>query len=118
MAAFTVLWDKLSFSVLDRVSDRKKEILVNQCGHVTSGTMTAILGPSGAGKTTLLNCITGKLKDGVTGQVMVKGRDKLKISFVPQFDSVYEQFTTLETLIFASKMKNPGYSDGDHREVG
>ncbi|KAI1286416.1 ABC transporter G family member 1 [Halotydeus destructor] len=114
MSTFTLFWDQLSFSVPDDSVGGRKQILVNHNGHVTSGTMTAIMGPSGAGKTTLLNCITGKLKDGREGQVLVKGAGKMKISFVPQFDALYEQFTVFETLLFASKMKNPAFKMAEH----
>ncbi|KAI1286430.1 ABC transporter G family member 2 [Halotydeus destructor] len=114
MAGFALTWSKLSFSVPGESRDSRKQILRDHNGHVTSGTMTAIMGPSGAGKTTLLNCITGKVQDGVEGQVLVSGIDKLKISYVPQFDSLYEQFTTFETLMFASKMKNPSFNEKEH----
>ncbi|KAI1286429.1 hypothetical protein HDE_10942 [Halotydeus destructor] len=72
------------------------------------------MGPSGAGKTSLLNCITGKVQDGVEGQVLVDGLDKVKISYVPQFDSMYEQFTIFETLMFASRMKNSNFNEEEH----
>ena len=49
-----------------------KEILKNQSGHLTGGTLTALMGPSGAGKSTLLNCITNRIQEGVSGDVWVK----------------------------------------------
>jgi len=52
--------------------DNFKEILKPQSGHVTGGTLTALMGPSGAGKSTLLNCITNRIQDGVSGEVWVK----------------------------------------------
>lgn len=62
------------------------EIFTNLNGTIKSGQMTAVLGPSGAGKTTLLNCLTGKLKNGVSGYINLKGANgkNLKMCTIPQ----------------------------------
>ena len=41
-------------------------------GHVRSGEVTAVMGPSGAGKTTFLNTLSGKAYYGVSVWVPVK----------------------------------------------
>lgn len=49
-----------------------KVILKTQSGHITGGTITALMGPSGAGKSTLLNCITNKITQGVAGDIWIR----------------------------------------------
>lgn len=65
----------------------------------------------GAGKTTLLNCLTGKLRKGVSGHINLKGANgkHLKMCTIPQKDHLLEQLTVEENLWFASKIKNPEY---------
>lgn len=96
---------------------------------------SGIIGPSGAGKSTLLNCVTGRYTD-FSGQVFVSSssppvvttdqmtnvrqlkllrnslnkKSNLKISFIPQKDHLFGQFTVKETLMFASRIKNQSTS--------
>ena len=44
----------------------KKVVLQGVTGHVRSGEVTAVMGPSGAGKTTFLNTLSGKAYYGVS----------------------------------------------------
>jgi len=114
-------WKNLSYRINQRQwkvdgikvswSQDEKEILQPQSGELVGGTITALMGPSGAGKSTLLNCITGRLVDGVSGDITVRyPREKknVKIAYVPQKDYLFPQFTVRESLLFASKMKNVG----------
>lgn len=68
-------------------------------------------GIAGAGKTTLLNCLTGKLRKGVSGHINLKGANgkHLKMCTIPQKDHLLELLTVEENLWFASKIKNPEY---------
>lgn len=50
---------------------RKKTLINNLCGNFVSGKLTAILGPNGAGKSTLLNCLAGRRRQGLSGQMFV-----------------------------------------------
>lgn len=116
-------WRNLSFEIDKRIigyeapfkvtlNHLQKQILKPQSGCIYSGQMTALMGPSGSGKTTLLNCITGRItgKGILSGEVnyIVKDssrkRDKLlKLSYVPQKDHLYQDFTIRETLRYAYK---------------
>lgn len=42
------------------------------------------MGPSGAGKSTLLDCLAGLRKNGLTGDVIFAGGDRVKLAFIPQ----------------------------------
>ena len=103
--------------------NKKRVILQCQSGYIESGRLTALMGPSGAGKTTLLNCVTSRITDHVTGQVVVrfhpdvgvaKGR-KVRLGFIPQVDSLFHEFTVRETLIFALKINNSSESENSQK---
>jgi len=94
-------------------SSSRKVILDNQSGEICAGQLTAIIGPSGAGKSTLLECLAGRKKKGVKGEVYVshsrtylESKRKIKISFISQRDQLIETLSVKETLTFASKLKN------------
>lgn len=89
-----------------------KDILKTQSGYIKSGHLVAVLGPSGAGKSSLLECLTGRKRRGLKGDININQigiqemKHKPKISFIPQRDHLLEVFTVKETLLFASKLKN------------
>lgn len=84
-------------------------IIRNIHGSFKSGELTAVLGPSGAGKTSLLNFLSRRREDGYSGKLFAKGIDrKVKISTIPQHDSLPEYLTVRENLLFASRIKNLG----------
>lgn len=123
--SITVSWNNLSYEVDDEVSiierflpkgikkfdtSTRRTILRPQNGHIKSGTLTAVMGPSGAGKSTLLDIITGRIEAGVGGSISVQtpsDKKRVQVSLVPQHDSLIGHFSVHETLMFASKMKNP-----------
>lgn len=93
-----------------------RPILHNVSGSVFSGQLTAVLGPSGVGKSSLLNTLTGRNQLAGVGRVSLLGcSDKrLSVVFVPQWDVLPEQLTTLEDLKFTSRLKNPKFSSDQH----
>jgi len=62
----------------------KRSVLNNLDGSVRPGEFLAILGPSGAGKTTLLNILAGRIKKGVSGEILVNGQPRYKVSQDPR----------------------------------
>jgi ABC-type multidrug transport system ATPase subunit/ABC-type multidrug transport system permease subunit len=91
----------------------KKNILEKQSGFISGGTLTAIIGPSGAGKSTLLECLAGRRKTGLRGDIYVsfeslpnRQNPNLKISLIGQHDEAIAVLTVREVLTFASRLKN------------
>lgn len=102
-------WAELRYAVPTR------QILARQSGHLTAGTITALMGPSGAGKSTLLNAIGGRINRGLNGRTFVTyagEKRKVRLAFVPQLDAQFPMFTVRETLTYASKLCHG--SEADH----
>lgn len=119
---FYVRWNNLSYTVHPRWYQKlawhakSKTILNNLRGFFLSGELIALMGPSGAGKTTLLECLCLKNKNGVSGDIMVVGKPKIRIAVVPQHDEFLPQFTVTETIFYASRYKNRTY-EISHRAI-
>lgn len=118
---FYVRWNNLSYSVKTSwfqqpFNRQSKTILNNLNGFFLSGELIALMGPSGAGKTTLLECLCLKNKEGVSGDITVVGKPKIRIAVVPQYDDFLPQFTVTETIFYASRYKNRTY-DISHRNI-
>lgn len=89
-----------------------KAVLDGVSGAVTSGTLTAIMGPSGSGKSSLLNVLAGRVlrvKDGsLHGTLLTNGhpRDEAAFqrisAFVIQDDLLFGHLTVQETLTLAA----------------
>lgn len=96
-----------------------KQILNSLDGCFKSGQLSAILGPSGAGKSTFLSTLFGSKQEGAYGQTKVtwftadgqlqseKSKRAIRIASLPQHDHLLNHLTVYETLMFASKIKNP-----------
>lgn len=121
-SGFYVRWNNLSYTVHPRWYQKlawkakSKTILNNLRGFFLSGELIALMGPSGAGKTTLLECLCLKNKEGVSGDIMVVGKPKIRIAVVPQHDEFLPQFTVTETIFYASRYKNRTY-EISHRAI-
>eukprot|EP01102_Stenamoeba_stenopodia_P005607 TRINITY_DN16354_c0_g1_i1.p1 TRINITY_DN16354_c0_g1~~TRINITY_DN16354_c0_g1_i1.p1 ORF type:complete len:701 (+),score=189.33 TRINITY_DN16354_c0_g1_i1:236-2338(+) len=93
--------------------NHKRHILSNLNGSVAPGEFLAILGPSGAGKTTLLNILAGRVKKGVSGDILVNGQPRNKTAikkhsaFVMQDDIFFSQLTVTETLHLTARLILP-----------
>lgn len=103
----------------------RRNILEKQNGSITGGQITAIIGPSGAGKSTLLECLAGRRKTGLKGDIFVafdkrslvsgggtpvssvtSSSTHIKISLIGQKDEAIGILTVREVLEFASRIKN------------
>lgn len=104
---FYVRWNDLNYTV--KTAKIQKQIINNLNGFFLSGELVAVMGPSGAGKTTLLDCLCMKNREGLTGDIIVVGKPKIRIALVPQKDDFLPQFTVTETVFYASRYKNRTY---------
>ncbi|RKS73082.1 sulfate transport system ATP-binding protein [Actinomadura pelletieri DSM 43383] len=78
---------------------------------VTSGSLTALLGPSGGGKSTLLRVIAG-LERPDSGQVVISGRDATQlppqrrdVGFVFQHYAAFKHMTVFENVAFGLRIR-------------
>lgn len=103
-------WLDLSYIISGFWGKKSRAILNGITGRVNFGTMTAIMGPSGAGKTTLMNCIMLRdtLRLSNDTKFYISRYKKLKTCFITQnqLTHLVNGLTALESLIFASKLKN------------
>lgn len=78
---------------------------------VPRGCIYALLGPNGAGKSTTLRMILGILAP-TTGDIMIDGESvtknptlaKMKMGYMPQYHSLFEDLTVYENLEFYAEM--------------
>jgi ABC-type multidrug transport system ATPase subunit/ABC-type multidrug transport system permease subunit len=95
----------------------KKQILDDCWGHVPSGKICSIMGPSGAGKTSLLNVLAGRSAPShditIHGRVNVSGVDvnpvtyRQHIAYVMQQNALLATATPRESFLFSAKLRLP-----------
>ncbi|RWS28122.1 ABC transporter-like protein 12 [Leptotrombidium deliense] len=130
-------WKDLSYSISSmscapnakqrRIFGRNERIILQrQSGELRSGCLMAVMGKSGSGKTTLIESLTGRRIKGLSGNISINidsdvafliDERKLKISLIPQSDSLIPTLTILESLMFATKLKNASYTSQQHIEI-
>jgi ABC-type multidrug transport system ATPase subunit len=92
---------------------KKKVLLESVTGHLESGKITAIMGPSGAGKTTLLDVLAGRKTSGFIrrGKLLINGANEpiskfsKEIGYVPQEDTMYRSLTPRENLQYSAQLR-------------
>jgi iron complex transport system ATP-binding protein len=117
---FAVEINNLSFQY------EEKQVLQNLTVQVNTGEFFGIIGPNGAGKTTLLKLIAGLLKYHQGNiklfdesiNLMSSNRRAQLISYVPQENYFYFDFTVLDVVLFGrhpylKPMERPKKSDID-----
>lgn len=127
---FEVVWRNLIYHPPNAKLSKNKNgstkksirpILNNINGMFRSGELTCIMGPSGSGKTVLLNCIANFLQIDCqkqnTGDIIINGKECIRISFVEQFDHLYSYLTVEETLMFSSKILNAARYYLNHEKI-
>lgn len=112
---------KKSSKIINIAADiKKKFILENMNGKVTSGEALAILGSSGAGKTTLLNLLSKKIESRnliIEGEILmnnvrIDGSSLNALSsYVRQDDILESTMTPIEILLFTAKLKLNNMTD-------
>ena len=106
---------------LEEEKKGSKSILCNLSGFLKEGSVTAILGPSGSGKSTLLECLFGRRRRGLSGDIAFRGLSGSSVCFIAQQDFLCEHLTVRETVTFASvvrdtKSRHMKKSGEDHHE--
>jgi len=78
------------------------------------------MGASGSGKSVLMECLAGKRRRGLSGGITFRsdtvGRKKIKISFIPQNETLIRELTVRELLTFSSRIQNK-QTGFDHERV-
>ncbi|MCL6586808.1 ABC transporter ATP-binding protein [Anoxybacillus flavithermus] len=85
---------------------KRKKILDNISAELKG--ITGIIGPNGAGKTTLMKIIAGVIKadDDSTITYNGKGKDQVKIGFLPQNFNIYPNLTVFDVLKLLAALKD------------
>ncbi len=96
-----------------RVSFGKQQVLRGVDLDLGHGEILGVLGPSGSGKTTLIRCVLGMCgMDG--GSVRLLGRSMPdldvmdRVGYMAQADSLYDDLSGLENLIFFARLSGLG----------
>jgi ATP-binding cassette subfamily G (WHITE) protein 2 len=110
----TLSWRDLVYEVPLKKEKTTKRILHGVSGHVSSGQMIALLGPSGAGKTTMLDILARRAKGGnVTGELLMNGHPiddgvfRRVSAYVQQEDIMHGYLTVRETIRFNALLRLP-----------
>eukprot|EP00930_Biecheleria_cincta_P084885 TRINITY_DN7430_c0_g1_i1.p1 TRINITY_DN7430_c0_g1~~TRINITY_DN7430_c0_g1_i1.p1 ORF type:complete len:649 (-),score=123.79 TRINITY_DN7430_c0_g1_i1:129-2075(-) len=89
-----------------------KVILEDCSGHISAGSLVALMGPSGCGKSTLLDILARKKKSAHEGNVLLNGQKldsmyRRIVSYVSQKDIMPTHWTVREAIAFNAGLKNP-----------
>ena len=88
-------------------------------GSIELGKITAVMGPSGAGKSTLLKCINGREINGLdcSTDIYLNSVIDIRSCFIVQDVKEHLLFglTALQSLIYASRLKNRKIHNFDHK---
>jgi ATP-binding cassette subfamily G (WHITE) protein 2 len=107
----TLSWRDLTYEVPIK-NEPNRRILNGVSGHVRSGQMLALLGPSGAGKTTMLDLLAQRAKGGErSGELLMNGHPinpgvfRRVSAYVQQEDIMHSYLTVRETITFNAKLR-------------
>ena len=108
-----VSWKNLSYTIDKTFWERRNPfnedrhdppqvILDRISGHLKSGEVVGLMGASGSGKSVLMKCLSGKRMTGLSG--IMSSKKGLKVSFIPQDETLMADLTVRELLTFSSKI--------------
>jgi len=103
-------WTNVNYSVETRKAGTL-QVLKDLSGRVTPGRVLAILGPSGSGKTSLLNILSGRLNNGVEGDISINGCSidsaefRTEVAYVTQEDVHTPLQSVREALHFSAALR-------------
>lgn len=99
-----------------------KTILNGVSGQISTGKLTAVMGPSGAGKTTFMNALMGKISRS-NGEMLINGKPlelssfKKITGYVPQEDIMIRELTVWESIRYSAFVRLPkDWTDADINE--
>ena len=110
---------------LQRPKRSRKLVLSELSGHVKSGEMCALMGPSGSGKSSLLGLLAGHIPAAgrlESGSVLFNGAPldalfRRQAGLVFQDDLLLAALTVRETVEFAAKLRLPQHLGDAAREA-
>jgi len=112
VSGLLVSFQELTYSV--KAKSGPLTLLDNLSGFFQPKQLTALMGPSGSGKTTLLDVLAGRKTTGTTtGRVLYDCEPPTKAflrrhtGYVEQFDTLVENMTVHEMLMYTAHMKLP-----------
>eukprot|EP00884_Botryococcus_braunii_P016488 jgi/Botrbrau1/3522/Bobra.341_2s0049.1 len=114
-SGLSVTFKELNYSVRSSTKRGEKiKLLMDVSGYLLPGQLAALMGPSGSSKTTLLDVLASRKTVGtLTGTLLFGGQRATRtflrryIGYVEQFDTLLDNLTVYEMLIYTAELKNP-----------
>eukprot|EP01122_Echinamoeba_exundans_P006337 TRINITY_DN1758_c0_g1_i1.p1 TRINITY_DN1758_c0_g1~~TRINITY_DN1758_c0_g1_i1.p1 ORF type:complete len:838 (-),score=94.63 TRINITY_DN1758_c0_g1_i1:2209-4722(-) len=95
-----------------RTETTSKRLLNGVSGFIAPGQLVAVMGSTGSGKTTLMNVLSGRVRRGVEGEILVNGKPRppdfaRRVAYVLQDDIFFSFLTVKQTLEYQAQLRLP-----------